>query len=284
MALLSSQGVDVLELKHAWRINGVVDIWKENYMTFEIPINKYERFSSEQDSIDYALTVFKNYEKRAAFKPTATGRMSYQEFKNRKNQQKPESEYLHWEQSTKTSGDDLYFIANEVSEVKIGRSNNPHKRMKVLQTGSATGLKMLFIAKGKGCMENIMHKCFSDIALSGEWFQHTERIDRFIDYAKAYKSKEPIIKDDTYLPIPKFQTPRQSHQLEANSLMPFGKFKGTKVCDLPLNYLKWFYEQDKDSPLDNYIEENLDRILAGEEKVKKISERDVRHILAAMKK
>lgn len=46
--------------------------------------------------------------------------------------------------------------------------------------------------------------------------------------------------------------------------MPFGKYKGTALIDVPANYLKWLSEQDwiEDYPIiKNYIEKNMKGIL-----------------------
>lgn len=50
-----------------------------------------------------------------------------------------------------------------------------------------------------------------------------------------------------------------------NSLMPFGKYKGTKLCNVPASYLMWLLIQDlKHWPdLKKYIEENIDLLQEG---------------------
>lgn len=43
------------------------------------------------------------------------------------------------------------------------------------------------------------------------------------------------------------------------SLMPFGKFKGKKLEDVPASYLIWLYDENKCSgELKQYIKDNLD--------------------------
>lgn len=42
------------------------------------------------------------------------------------------------------------------------------------------------------------------------------------------------------------------------SLMPFGKHKGERMMDVPVNYLHWFWHNgDKKSEVGKYIQENL---------------------------
>lgn len=49
--------------------------------------------------------------------------------------------------------------------------------------------------------------------------------------------------------------------LDDDSIMPWGKFKGTKMGNIPAEYLLWLYENDKcDEPVREYIEDNLDVI------------------------
>ena len=49
--------------------------------------------------------------------------------------------------------------------------------------------------------------------------------------------------------------------LNDDSIMPWGKFKGTKMGNVPAEYLLWLYENDKcDEPVKEYIEDNLEVI------------------------
>jgi uncharacterized protein (DUF3820 family) len=50
-----------------------------------------------------------------------------------------------------------------------------------------------------------------------------------------------------------------------NSIMPFGKYKGTKLINVPASYLLWLYSQwtettqldDNQKELKEYIEDNM---------------------------
>lgn len=47
--------------------------------------------------------------------------------------------------------------------------------------------------------------------------------------------------------------------LTDDSLMPFGKFKGEEMINVPASYLIWLYDNDKCSgEVKEYIEDNLD--------------------------
>jgi uncharacterized protein (DUF3820 family) len=47
--------------------------------------------------------------------------------------------------------------------------------------------------------------------------------------------------------------------LNDNSLMPFGKYKGTEMANVPASYLIWIYENNKCSlEVIKYVRDNLD--------------------------
>lgn len=49
--------------------------------------------------------------------------------------------------------------------------------------------------------------------------------------------------------------------MDDNSIMPYGKYKGEKMINVPSDYLLWLYENNKCSDeVRHYIEENMDVI------------------------
>lgn len=49
-----------------------------------------------------------------------------------------------------------------------------------------------------------------------------------------------------------------------NSIMPFGKYKGVKLANVPASYLLWLYDNNKCfGELKKYIEENIDILRQG---------------------
>ena len=49
----------------------------------------------------------------------------------------------------------------------------------------------------------------------------------------------------------------QGGKLKDDSLMPYGKHKGTKLANVPSEYLRWMYENDKlNDALKEYVDEN----------------------------
>ena len=62
--------------------------------------------------------------------------------------------------------DHLYIIQSDISgAMKIGRSKNPKKRLKQLQTGSPYKLKLLVEVPGKGLLEKSLHRTLKDYKL-----------------------------------------------------------------------------------------------------------------------
>lgn len=71
-------------------------------------------------------------------------------------------------------GNDLYIIQMAVTgDVKVGRSKNPDRRLKQLQTGSPHPLRLILHAPGRGDLERQIHRLMKDrrIRRSGEWFE-----------------------------------------------------------------------------------------------------------------
>jgi len=68
-------------------------------------------------------------------------------------------------------GDHLYFIQEQgTGHIKIGRSVDPKRRVRSLQTGNAKRLKLIAYFKGKGDQEAYLHELLRDWRLKGEWF------------------------------------------------------------------------------------------------------------------
>jgi len=47
-----------------------------------------------------------------------------------------------------------------------------------------------------------------------------------------------------------------------NSLMPFGKHKGTKLINVPADYLLWLYDNiDLKEDLKKYVDDNYEKLM-----------------------
>jgi len=69
--------------------------------------------------------------------------------------------------------DSLYIIQSDVTGmIKIGRSKDPQKRLKQLQTGNPNKLKIIAEFKGEGWKEKIIHERLRMYRLEGEWFSY----------------------------------------------------------------------------------------------------------------
>tara|TARA_R110000824_G_scaffold111593_6_gene260221 strand:- start:2268 stop:2579 length:312 start_codon:yes stop_codon:yes gene_type:complete len=70
--------------------------------------------------------------------------------------------------------DDLYIMQMAVTgDIKVGRSQDPERRLKQLQTGAPHRLKILLVAPGLGYQERhvhqVLHHC-RNRGKRGEWF------------------------------------------------------------------------------------------------------------------
>ena len=81
--------------------------------------------------------------------------------------------YLSIIMRNKMINDDLYIIQSDVTGmIKVGRSKNPLKRLKQLQTGNPNKLKLIASFKGEGWKEKSIHERLDRYRLEGEWFSY----------------------------------------------------------------------------------------------------------------
>ena len=67
--------------------------------------------------------------------------------------------------------DYLYIIQSDFTGmIKIGRSKDPNKRLKQLQTGNPNKLRLIASFKGEGWKEKNLHERLEKFRLEGEWF------------------------------------------------------------------------------------------------------------------
>jgi hypothetical protein len=97
----------------------------------------------------------------------------------------------------------IYFIGNvELGAVKIGRSNNPQKRLTELQTANSQDLVLYGVIDDVTPeLENTLHKILNNIQLKGEWFKLTDKLIRFMvsktdEISNDYKIRGSKTKSD----------------------------------------------------------------------------------------
>lgn len=72
-------------------------------------------------------------------------------------------------------------------------------------------------------------------------------------------------------------------RLTKTSIMPYGKYQGKPMCNVPADYLLWLRENKKCSPLvANYIDENMADLKKETEQANRM--RENRRIMRAMYK
>lgn len=84
----------------------------------------------------------------------------------------------------------VYFMeahtASNLIAVKIGVASNPHKRLKNLQCGSPTKIRLIAYVEGDERLESRLHQTFDPIGLRGEWFARLHKLDYFLNYLENY--------------------------------------------------------------------------------------------------
>ena len=83
----------------------------------------------------------------------------------------------------------IYFIQNKSGNIKIGWSNSPHERLKILQTGSSDILYLIGCIRGTIKDEKKYHKIFKSLRINNEWFYSDDNLLQFIkerDCRKEY--------------------------------------------------------------------------------------------------
>ena len=69
--------------------------------------------------------------------------------------------------------DSLYIIqSSNKGMIKIGRSTDPDVRLKQLQTGNPSKLKLIHVFEEIGYKEKIYHELLKEFRIKGEWFSY----------------------------------------------------------------------------------------------------------------
>jgi len=93
----------------------------------------------------------------------------------------------------------VYFIQGAEDSIKIGRSNDPDRRLMELQTASPIELKFIKVIEGDEKLESEIHTRFGKSNIRGEWFKPSKRLLEFIDNLESPKYPEfTIITKDNY--------------------------------------------------------------------------------------
>jgi len=185
--LKENLGFEIIEMQHAYRVNGTVDIFKNRSRLYVKPEGKEYFDIQDIDIIDFIKKKVSEYPDQPSFgnkHNQPKHGMSYKEFKHRMNMesQNPDSfngaDY-HWNNNVdKKSDNHLYFIFHNRT-VKIGQTLNIYNRIAGLKTGFSNDFYVITFYN-KGFLEQLLHKAFSDYRKRGEWFDDCEVIRSFI--------------------------------------------------------------------------------------------------------
>jgi hypothetical protein len=73
----------------------------------------------------------------------------------------------------------IYFI-EAAGAVKIGRSNNPKRRLQMIATGSPVACSIIGVMSGDASEERDLHDRFSKYRVRREWFELSPEVKSFI--------------------------------------------------------------------------------------------------------
>ena len=99
----------------------------------------------------------------------------------------------------------LYVIgSDDMPYVKIGTSVDPHKRLRLLQTGSPFTLSVLWSCEMDHYLERDIHEVFADFRVRGEWFDLTPLGDSVVAVQRAVETARAKPSAPTHLvPAPR---------------------------------------------------------------------------------
>lgn len=82
----------------------------------------------------------------------------------------------------------IYFIqATPSGPIKIGTTTgNPHRRMKIIQTGCPWPVKMLGAIYGSHAQERLIHRTLSYFRTQGEWFEPHPKVLAAVEAALTF--------------------------------------------------------------------------------------------------
>lgn len=86
----------------------------------------------------------------------------------------------------------VYFMYDSLSnEVKIGKANNPYKRMQQARTFNPRVLLLTVIPCANPYqLEKYLHRLFADEHNVGEWFHYSDRIKNYLKYYEQEEDRK----------------------------------------------------------------------------------------------
>lgn len=109
----------------------------------------------------------------------------------------------------------VYFIESVgLERIKIGFAGEPEKRLRQLQTGSSSPLRLIGCIPGGQHLEAKLHNDFAHLRLDGEWFLATQELRGFIEMElgerhSSVRSNDLQVDELGNWVLPKNYVPRQ---------------------------------------------------------------------------
>lgn len=112
----------------------------------------------------------------------------------------------------------VYFVYDaEGKRIKIGKSIDPLKRVKALQTSSGALLELAGSLAGNEALEGVIHKEFAADRIVGEWFRLTSRLVDLIGDAEAAGTRRRLPGGEKHRDELSSDVPRRHHGEETSA-------------------------------------------------------------------
>lgn len=80
----------------------------------------------------------------------------------------------------------MIYVLSDNTALKIGYTSNLSSRIKQLQTGNSSVLRLLYLKEGDKSLESHLHSVLSDYHFRGEWFNNDPKIHEVINKLPDY--------------------------------------------------------------------------------------------------
>lgn len=243
---------DIQYFQHAYRVNGIVDIYKKSGTVYDRKKNQYHKFTEIKPLEEFVFNVLSRpiinkptISKQQVIKvekKTTTTKITYKQLvsevipKANNDHLAAKPEDYHWFKNQEKGNDDLYFIFHN-EFVKIGRSRDMLRRISQLKTSFSCEYHC-YLMYGKGFMEKKMHHIFSEYRKAGEWFAEHPRMREFISKRLQDGTAKLFIESD----YKKSQRKDRKPSLELTDIMTYKKHKGKtiqQVFEEDYGYMLW---------------------------------------------
>jgi hypothetical protein len=127
------------------------------------------------------------------------------------------------------------YLIEDGNVCKIGVSKNPYKRLKSIKTSRPYAI---LVAHSRNFTESQLHKKYKQYNIGGEWFRFPKGVYKNVIWDIANNKQRRQIMSSRKKEKNKKKRPKYQ-----DWIIPFGRYKGTKLIDMvsedQLGYIKW---------------------------------------------